>query len=461
MAMSARLRRISAAYAVRRVKAVDSPAPIGRPPANRPSARTGVGPVAAGALQWNISRIGRVLVEPSLTLYGPWIALAAAVLFGVLALAAIRRQAAAQRTLVEQSGELIAATRRLDENQQLLAGRVAQQADQGAIAQSQLAERLQAQERALATTVEQRLAELTRRMGETLDKSSTRTTDTLAKLQERLVLIDAAQQKISDLSSKVVSLQDILSNKQARGAFGEVQLRDLIAGALPADGYAFQARVGDGRIADCLLMLPNPPGNLAIDAKFPLEGYYALREAGDDGARKVALAALRQAVRKHLADIAERYIVTGETADAALMFVPSEAVYAEIHASLPEVVQESYRRRVFITSPTTLWATLNTLRAVVRDVRLREHAHLLRDELHKLLDDVGRIGQRVQSLEKHFGQAQQDVAQLRTSADKVARRGDKLLDLEFDGDSPADSGTLPGEPLANVTRLRVPAGQDG
>ena len=394
-------------------------------------------------------------MDPLLTLYGPWIAIGAAIVVGLLIAVAVRRQAVAQRMLVEQSVQLMEATRRLDENQQMLVGRVAQQADHGVNAQAQIAERLQAQERTLATTVEQRLAELTRRVGETLDKSSARTSDSLGKLQERLAVIDAAQQKISDLSSKVVSLQDILSNKQARGAFGEIQLRDLIAGALPADAYTFQARIGEGRIADCLLTLPNPPGNLAIDAKFPLEGYYALREASDEAARKLALNALRQAVRKHIADIGDRYIVAGETADAALMFVPSEAVYAEIHASLPDVIQESYRRRVFITSPTTLWATLNTLRAVVRDVRLREHAHLLRDELHKLLDDVGRIGARVDSLERHFEMAQKDVSQLRTSADKVARRGDKLLDLEFDGDAPAESG----EALVNVTRLRpVPAG---
>lgn len=393
-------------------------------------------------------------MDQFLTQYGPWIAIGALVLIAVLAMLAIgsfRRQVATQRLLMAQSEQLVAATRRLDENQQILSGRVAQQADHGATAQAQIAERLQAQERALAATVEQRLAELTRRMGETLSKSSDRTTDTLTKLQERLAVIDAAQQKISTLSSQVVGLQDILSNKQARGAFGEVQLRDLITGALPADAYAFQAKVGeDGRIADCLLMLPNPPGNLAVDAKFPLEGYYGLRDAADDSARKAALNLFRQAVRKHLTDIGERYIVPGETADAALMFVPSEAVYAEIHASLPDVVQESYRRRVFIASPTTLWATLNTLRAVVRDVRLREHAHLLRDELHKLLADVGRIDSRVSSLERHFEQAQKDVAQLRTSADKVARRGDKLLDLEFDGDGPQDSA----EGIANVTRLR-------
>ncbi|MEZ5666167.1 MAG: DNA recombination protein RmuC [Alphaproteobacteria bacterium] len=389
--------------------------------------------------------------------HGPWLAvggLALAVLLALMVVVGFRRQAAVSRLLADQSAQLVAATRRLDENQQALTGRVAQQADHGATAQAQLAARLQAQERALATTVEQRLAELSRRMAETLDKSSTRTTDSLTDLQKRLAVIDAAQQKISDLSTQMVSLQDILSNKQARGAFGEVQLRDLIAGALPADAYAFQARVGDGRIADCLLTLPNPPGNLAIDAKFPLEGYYALRDAGDDAARKAAVAGFRQSVRKHLADIAEKYIVAGETADAALMFVPSEAVYAEIHASLPDVVQESYRRRVFMTSPTTLWATLNTLRAVVRDVRLREHAHLLRAELQKLLDDVGRIDNRVGSLERHFDQAQKDVAQLRVSADKVARRGEKLRDLEFDGSEGADSDG----PLASVTPLRSISG---
>ena len=393
-------------------------------------------------------------MDPFLSQYGPWIAIGALLLIGVLAAMVVtgfRRQAQTQRLLMEQSRQLMTATAKLDENQQMLSGRMAQQADHGATAQAQIAERLQAQERALATTVEQRLAELTRRMGETLSKSSDKTTDTLTKLQERLAVIDAAQQKISTLSSQVVGLQDILSNKQARGAFGEVQLRDLITGALPADAYAFQAKVGeDGRIADCLLMLPNPPGNLAVDAKFPLEGYYGLRDADTDSARKAALNLFKQAVRKHLVDIGERYIVPGETADAALMFVPSEAVYAEIHASLPDIVQESYRRRVFIASPTTLWATLNTLRAVVRDVRLREHAHLLRDELHKLLADVGRIDTRVSSLERHFDQAQKDVAQLRTSADKVSRRGDKLLDLEFDGESGQDSGDV----LANVTRLR-------
>lgn len=393
-------------------------------------------------------------MDALLAQYGAWIAVGLLALFLLATLAIIagfrRQQRAMQATLTDQATQVMEATRRLGEAQQELAGRVAQQADHGATAQARLAERLQAQERALATTVEQRLAELTRRMGETLDKSSTRTADWLTKLQERLAVIDAAQKNISNLTSQVVGLQDILSNKQARGAFGEVQLRDLITGALPADAYAFQAKVGDGRIADCLLTLPNPPGNLAIDAKFPLEGYYALREAGDDTARKTAIAGFKTAVRKHLADIGDRYIVPGETADAALMFVPSEAVYAEIHASLPDVVQESYRRRVFITSPTTLWAMLNTLRAVVRDVRLRENAHLLRDELHKLLADIGRIDDRVGKLERHFGQAQEDVRQLRISTDKVTGRGDRLLDLEFDGDPDAESA----DALANVTRLR-------
>ena len=398
-------------------------------------------------------------MDQILVQYGAWLALGGLALVAVIALILVTgfaRQAATQRMLIDQADQMMAATRRLDDNQQLMAGRIAQQADHGATAQSQLADRLQAQERALAATVELRLADLTKRMAETLDKSSTRTSDSLTDLQKRLAVIDAAQKNISDLSSQVVGLQDILSNKQARGAFGEVQLRDLITGALPADAYAFQARVGDGRIADCLLKLPNPPGNLAIDAKFPLEGYHALRDAKDDGARKSAIALFKQAVRKHLVDIAERYIVPGETADAALMFVPSEAVYAEIHASLPDIVQESYRRRVFMASPTTLWATLNTLRAVVRDVRLREHAQELRVELQKLLDDVGRIDNRVGSLERHFDQAQKDVAQLRISAEKVARRGDRLRDLEFDGDGRPESDSL----SASVTPLRpVSAGK--
>ncbi|MGF1627385.1 MAG: DNA recombination protein RmuC, partial [Alphaproteobacteria bacterium] len=307
----------------------------------------------------------------------------------------------------------------------------------------------------LARAVNERLDRMTHRVGSDLNETSRKTHESISKLNERLAVIDTAQKNLTDLSTNMVSLQEILANKQARGAFGQMRMETIVQDGLPKGAFTFQATLSNGKRPDCLLHMPNAQAGVVIDAKFPLEGYYAFREAGDDAARKLALTALRQAVRKHLADIGDRYIVAGETADAALMFVPSEAVYAEIHASLPDVVQESYRRRVFITSPTTLWATLNTLRAVVRDVRLREHAHLLRDELHKLLDDVGRIDARVNSLERHFELAQKDVSQLRTSADKVARRGDKLLDLEFDGDGPAESGEL----LANVTRLRpVPAG---
>lgn len=312
-----------------------------------------------------------------------------------------------------------------------LAGRLSQLAESQAAAQARLAQQMQAQERQLSKSVEERLAEVTRRVGESLEKSSTQATQSLTELKERLAVIDAAQKNITELSTQVVGLQDILSNKQARGAFGEVQLENLVQAVLPPNAYRFQAQIGDGRRVDCLLILPNPPGPIGIDAKFPLEGYRALQNAPDDAARATARKALGASVLKHVRDIRDRYIVPGETADSALMFLPSEAIYAELHANLGDVVEQSFREKVWIVSPTTLMATLNTVRAVLKDARMREQAHIIQREVQLLGADVGRLDERVAKLQAHFNQAGEDIRQIRISTDKVTRRAGRIEELQL------------------------------
>ena len=311
-----------------------------------------------------------------------------------------------------------------------LQGRLAQMAESQAAQQAQLAERLQSQERGMTRALEERLAELSRRVGESLTQTANRSHESLAKLGERLAVIDQAQKNITELSSQVVGLQDILANKQARGAFGEIQLNDIVESILPPSAYSFQASVGTGR-ADCLLHLPNPPGPIAIDAKFPLESYRELRDAQDEPARVQAARRFTADVRKHVQDIAGKYIVSGETAESALMFLPSEAVYAELHANFRAVVEESFRARVWIVSPTTLMATLNTVRAVLKDVHLREQAGAIQAEIAELLKDVARLDERVGKLQRHFGQAEEDLRQIRISTDKVAKRGERVDELQL------------------------------
>jgi DNA recombination protein RmuC len=305
---------------------------------------------------------------------------------------------------------------------------------------------MQTQEREVSRKLEERLADLGRRFGEGMEKSRTHQQTTLGELKERLAVIDAAQKNITELSSQVVGLQDILANKQARGAFGEVQLADLVRSILPPNAYAFQAPLGDNRRVDCLLSLPNPPGSIAIDAKFPLESYHALAAAKDDIARAQARKALASDVRKHVRDIAEKYIIPGETAESAFLFLPSEAVYAELHANLPQVVEQSWRARVWIVSPTTLMATLTTIRAVLKDTQMREQAHVIQKEVGTLLGDVDRLDSRVGKLETHFRQAEDDMRQIRISTDKITKHGGRIQEIEvgaLEAEAENEPNTLP------------------
>jgi DNA recombination protein RmuC len=301
------------------------------------------------------------------------------------------------------------------------------------MALSQQAETVQRVERSLREQ-EQALSKV---VSERLDRSEKATGQVVTDLRERLARIDEAQKKIGELSTQMVGLQEVLSNKQARGAFGEVQLNDLVQSALPPSAYEFQCTLATGSRVDCLLRLPNPPGSIAIDAKFPLESYRLLRSVapGDASGLASAQRAFQQAMRKHIGDIRDKYIVAGETAESALLFLPSEAIYAELHANFASVVDESYKARVWIVSPTTMMATLNTVRAVLKDVRMREQAGEIQKAVGLMLDDVRRLDERVAKLKTHFTQTEKDLRDIETSTDRITKRGERILDTDL-GEGP-------------------------
>ncbi len=299
-------------------------------------------------------------------------------------------------------------------------------------------------------TLSDRLDTVSKRLGDSLVQSTEKTGKSLSDLQARLAVIDKAQDNLTDLSNQVVGLQDILANKQARGAFGEIQLNDLVTAALPPSSYDFQVTLENGKRADCLILLPNPPGPIVVDAKFPLESYHLIRNAESDADLQAANRAFIAAMNKHIADISEKYIVEGETAESALLFLPSEAVYAELHANFPQVLEKSYQARVWIVSPTTLMATLNTVRAVLKDSQMREQAGVIQKEVGVLIKDVDRLDKRVDNLSKHFAQASKDILEIETSSRKITSRAEKIEDLQLGEDAQDDLLSSPPDLLKQV-----------
>lgn len=256
-----------------------------------------------------------------------------------------------------------------------------------------------------------------------LQEGFEKTTHTFTDIVKRLALIDDAQKKLTELSSNVVSLQEILIDKRSRGAFGEVQLKNLIENLLPSHHCAFQHSLSNGSRADCILFLPAPTGNIVIDSKFPLENFQIMTNFNlSDPERKRAQQLFKQDIKKHIQDIASKYIVPNETAEGAVMFVPAEAVFAEIHAYFPDLVEQAQRSNVWLASPTTLMAILTTARAVLKDQATREHIHVIQEHLRYLAQDFQRFDQRMQNLAKHIEQANQDVQQVQTSAKKLSQR---------------------------------------
>ena len=289
-----------------------------------------------------------------------------------------------------------------------------------------------AQQSNMIKLMEARLAAVQEQMTLNLTTSAKSTASSLGELQQRLVTIDKAQDNIQKLSGDVLSLQDILSNKQTRGAFGEIQLQEIVSKALPSDAYAWQVTLSNGKRADCLIHLPNPPGPIVIDSKFPLEAYEALRNAKTDWEANEAAKFMRSSVKAHIKAISEKYILDGETADGALMFLPSEAVYAELHSNFPELVRDGFEARVWIVSPTTCMATLNTMRAILKDARMREQAGAIRTALRLLHRDVELVVDRVDKLNTHFNQARKDIEGITTAAERAGKRAHKLDNFDFE-----------------------------
>ncbi len=339
----------------------------------------------------------------------------------IMAVRAAGRSARMTEPLAQQVSHLGQSVQSLSDGQHQLAGGLNHVSEAQAAAQSNMLQ-----------LMEKRLSQVSGQMTENLQGSARRTAQSLGELQQRLTAIDKAQDNITKLSGDVLSLQDILSNKQTRGAFGEIQLTDIVSKALPSDSYTLQATLSNGRRADCLIHLPNPPGPICVDSKFPLEAYEALRRANTDWELNEAAKFLRTSVRKHIKDISEKYILDGETADGALMFLPSEAVYAELHANFPELVRDGFAARVWIVSPTTCMATLNTMRAILKDARMREQAGAIRRELGLLFADVDRLGTRVENLDRHFNQAAKDISDIKISADKAGKRARRLDNFDFE-----------------------------
>lgn len=258
-----------------------------------------------------------------------------------------------------------------------------------------------------------------KRLSDGFDK----TTSTFTDIVKRLALIDDAQKKLTELSTNVVSLQEILVDKRSRGAFGEIQLKNLVQNVLPQENYAFQHTLSNSARADCILFLPEPTGNVVIDSKFPLENFQIMTDFNaTDPERKKAQQNFKQDIKKHINDIASKYIIAGETSEGAILFIPAEAVFAEIHAHFPDLVEFAQRLSVWFASPTTLMAILTIARAVLKDSATKQHIHIIQEHLRYLADDFGRFEQRMNNLAKHIDQAHQDVQQVHTSAKKITSR---------------------------------------
>jgi DNA recombination protein RmuC len=294
----------------------------------------------------------------------------------------------------------------------------------------------------LQQTVHERLDAVTQNLGESMKTSTKHTTDHLQQLHARLAVIDSAQKNITDLATQVSSLHSVLANKQSRGAFGQAQLEAIISDALPKGAFEFQHTLSNKTRPDCAIFMPDS-GPLVIDAKFPLEAMTAWRGATTDEERKQAVQRVKQDILKHVADIAEKYLIPGETQDIALMFIPSESVYADLHERFDDVVQRAHRARVMIVSPTLMVMAIQVIKQVRKDAQMREAADQIRNEVGHMMKDVGLLGERVRKLQSHLGQSSADMDAILTSTGRIEKRAAKIEDLEFDGDAGKGAEVIP------------------
>ena len=286
--------------------------------------------------------------------------------------------------------------------------------------------------------VNERLDAVSHRMQQSMTATTQQTTERLQGLHERLAVIDTAQKNITDLASQVTSLQNVLSNKQSRGAFGQGQMEAIVADMLPKGAYEFQRTLSNKTRPDCAILMPDS-GPLIIDAKFPLEAMSAMRGAASEDERKQAIQRVKQDITKHISDIAEKYLIPGETQDIALMFIPSESLYADLHEHFQDVVQRSHRARVMIVSPTLMVMAIQVIKQVRKDAEMRDAAVQIQTEVGHMMKDVHLLGERVRKLQTHFGQASEDMNNILTSTGRIEKRANNIEGLEFEGEATASN----------------------
>lgn len=323
-----------------------------------------------------------------------------------------------------------------------------------------IAQTLAGRQSDLARSVNERLDSVTHRVGQSMESSTRNTMDSLRVLHERLGIIDTAHKDLTELTTQVTTLRDVLANKQSRGAFGQARMEAIVQDGLPKESYAFQYTLSSGKRPDCVVFLPDARP-LCIDAKFPLEAVTALHDARSDDEKRTAAQKLRTDVLKHVNDIAEKYLITGETQDSALMFVPSESVYAEIHDGFDDIIQRAYRARVVLVSPSLLMLAIQVMQQIMKDARIRDAADQIRNEVVNLGDDLGRLRERVLKLQKHFGDVNEDVRQILISADKIEKRAGRIEELDFSKqDAPSDAArTAPADELFPLPGRKLQAGE--
>lgn len=310
-------------------------------------------------------------------------------------------------------------------------------------------------------SINKRLDSMTSRIGQTMSEQQKATHENLSKLQERLAVIDKAQDNISQLAGNVVELQSILSNKQTRGAFGQSRMETIIADGLPMGAFEFQTTLSNGSRPDCTIKMPNGAPDLVIDAKFPLESWNAIRNAEDAATTDHHSRQFRNDMDVHIKAISGKYLIAGETQDTAFMFVPSESIFADLHEHFEGVIQKAHKARLVIVSPSLLMLSIQVIQALLKDVRMREQAHLIQTEVLKLMDDLGRLDERVRKLQTHFGQANKDIDDILISSSKLSKRGNKIEALEFESPATETQETENvAESKTGQLKLRVVDGEE-
>jgi DNA recombination protein RmuC len=378
--------------------------------------------------------IGEYPVTLAVFLLAAGVVLLAMLILAALAWSASRRSAENARLEAERrAGEAELRMAEILKAQTEMQGRIAAMTDVFGTRQHELNQ-----------AINQRIDGMTHRIGQTMTEQTRQTHENLRRLQERLAVIDTAQNNIQALAKDVVGLQAILSNKQTRGAFGQSRMETIVADGLPMGAYEFQATLTNGSRPDCLIRMPNGQPSLVVDAKFPLEAWNAIRDAGPEGT-KLAGQQFRRDIEVHIRDISEKYLIRGETQDTAFMFVPSESIFAEIHENFESIVQRAHKARIVIVSPSLLMLSIQVIQAVLKDQRMREQAHLIQGEVIRLMEDLTRLDDRVQKLQGHFSAAQKDVEQIVMSSSKLSRRGERIEAMEFEVVPPQSAVVGPAE----------------